>query len=521
MKGLSLFSLLAADIIAVPAPPSDSTELPLTKNRGEYNFELYIKEYCNIDPTSIKPEVHAYAEFSYGDGFEYGWAFEKPSAKTFALDDIFVSVRHDGYTSGMSFESGHCKWKDGDAVHHRTLTCHVWHKTTPGSAPLLLPPPGKSSHDAAAGTIEGPEAPADVNVATDSLDASALKARDITGDGKTPDNLYCFSVTHSEWCENGALKARGWLWGRELNFSKDVTQKIPINLHPGRDLLVGPYSYDQHAFGIEYEGCSWTSEGGWPCGWCEAKPWTLGALNCQTLQPGYQRTSYRTCYFVDKHIDGKARRDVESLRTSSLPDNTTLSLLTTPVITAPARLIDINQADTKDSLEPTPILVDAETATITLMPQIIKTVLPNTPKGQEDLVFPFHIQVWEYCFSGRRLAAGVWRNGNMAQSLNFTGNSDKLNIVQTEAKGMFQYNSIDFDFEASRVKFEYPWVRGEQPACEWFDNESWKSCGECREKLWSSSPLDCEDPLAVGMRVKDMDCSLLLVKEQMFKLDPL
>lgn len=354
--------------------------------------------------------------------------------------------------------------------------------------------------------------------ATDVLDASTPEAREMTGNRKTPENLYRFTVAYSEWCENGALKARGWWHGKELNFYKDNTQKIPINLHPGLDLLLGPYSYDRHAFGIEYDGCAWTSEGGWPCGWCTVKSLTPGALNCQTLQPGFQRTSYRICYFADNHMNGNARRDIETPPTSSLHDNTSFSLVTPPVITAPAHLIDINQADTDDSLDPTPTVVGAET--ITLMPHIIHTVLPDTPKGQEDLVVPFHVQVWEYCFSGLRLAAGVWRNGNMAQSLNFTSDPSKLNIVQTGAKDLLAYYSIDFDFETSRVKFGYPWVRGEQPACDWFDSEGWRSCGECREKLWSSGPLDCEDPHAVGLRAKDMDCSLLLVKKPMFKLVP-
>lgn len=253
--------------------------------------------------------------------------------------------------------------------------------------------PGSKSNGAVVVASED-LAPADnVNITSGSIDTSILDARDIMGDGKTPDNLHRFSVTHSEWCENGALKARGWWHGQELNFYKDVTQKIAINLHPELDLLFGPYSYDQHTFGIEYDGCAWTSEGGGPCGWCEVKPWTLGTLNCQTLQPGYQRTSYRTCYFIDNYMDGKACRDIGSVSMFSLPDDTSFSLLTPPVITAPARLIDINQADTDDSLEPTPTLVDAAASTITLMPQIIHTMLPNTPKGQEDLVVPFHIQI--------------------------------------------------------------------------------------------------------------------------------
>lgn len=263
-----------------------------------------------------------------------------------------------------------------------------------------LAPPSKDYNDFAIAAIEEPTPATHVNVATASLDASTLGARDVTGGGKIPDNVYRFTVyrftvTHSEWCENGALNARGWWHGQELNFYKDVTQKIPINLHPGLDLLFDPYSYDQHAFDIEYDGYAWTSEGGWPCGWCEQKPWTLRALNCQTLQPGCQRTWYRACYFVDNFMNGKARRDVEP-PTSSLPDNKTFSLLTPPVMTAPARLVDINQADTNDVLERTPTLVDAAASTITLMPQIVHTVLPKTPKGREDLIVPFHVQVWEY-----------------------------------------------------------------------------------------------------------------------------
>lgn len=130
-----------------------------------------------------------------------------------------------------------------------------------------------------------------MNTPRDASAEASLEARAITAEGQVPDNLYRFGVTHSEWCENGALKARGWVNGHKLNFYKDVTQKIPINLHPGRELLFGPYSYDQHAFTIEYDGCVWTSDGGWPCGWCEVHQWTLGSLNCQTLQPGYQRVS--------------------------------------------------------------------------------------------------------------------------------------------------------------------------------------------------------------------------------------
>lgn len=115
MRGACLLPLLAAGVTAAPAPMSstDSTVPALTKNRGEYNFELYVKEYCNTDPASTKLDVHAYTEINHGDGYEYGWAVEKSSPKTFILNDVSISVRHDPDTSETFFESGDCKWKDG------------------------------------------------------------------------------------------------------------------------------------------------------------------------------------------------------------------------------------------------------------------------------------------------------------------------------------------------------------------------------------------------------------------------
>ena len=116
MKALGLVSLLTAAVIAAPASPSDAIVPVLTKNRGEYSFELYIKEYCNNDPASTKPEVHAYAEFNHGAGYEYGWGFQKASPKTFTLDDMSISIRYSPDTSETSFEAGDCTWKDGDTM---------------------------------------------------------------------------------------------------------------------------------------------------------------------------------------------------------------------------------------------------------------------------------------------------------------------------------------------------------------------------------------------------------------------
>lgn len=107
------------------------------------------------------------------------------------------------------------------------------------------------------------------------------------------DNLYRFSISFSEYCESGALKTRGWLGNGQVNFrlTLDPAQVTRINLHSGYDMVVGPYSFESHSFDIEYDRCKWSPEGGYPCGWCEPQPWTLGPLNCQTGQPGNQRVN--------------------------------------------------------------------------------------------------------------------------------------------------------------------------------------------------------------------------------------
>lgn len=156
------------------------------------------------------------------------------------------------------------------------------------AAPGAVQPARIVSSSSAPATNKDPIAAQDV-----SFEAPVHKARAGTPDQSTPDNLYHVDISFSEYCDNGALKARGWLGNGQMSFELTLNpaQVTQIHLHPNFDLIAGPYSFDAHGFIMEYDGCKWTSEGGYPCGWCESKPWSLGPLNCHTGQPALQRVS--------------------------------------------------------------------------------------------------------------------------------------------------------------------------------------------------------------------------------------
>lgn len=235
--------------------------------------------------------------------------------------------------------------------------------------------------------------------------------------------------------------------------------------------------------------------------------------------------TYRTCYFVDNHMGGQsvgskfeltaststiedvkgvAARDVhhhiEDLKPPPIEPPTT-----TPIENIAFEMVSTtinSQASITNFVEPLTNgsnIVDAQGSTVVLMPAIIETRTPTTPETQNEIILPFHMEIWEYCINGKRLAAGVYYNGNMAQSLEL-----KPGLMISLNHRVPDYENLiigPFNYTASRLRFGYK-------DCEWFDDETWKSCGECRAGLWSGGPLNCADPRA--LRYKRMDCSVLL-----------
>jgi hypothetical protein len=170
------------------------------------------------------------------------------------------------------------------------------------------------------------------------------------------------------------------------------------------------------------------------------------------------------------------------------------------------------QPEPLDALHATPPnqIVDAQASTVTLMPAIIETAHPipldRIAFPQTDIILPFHLQIWEYCsLHGERLAAGVYTNGNMKQALDLQ--PGVMISVNHRVPGYSNLEIGPFDYGSSRVRFGYADGNGGK-GCEWWDHETWKSCGECRAGLWSRGPINCADPRS--LRFKDMDCSVLL-----------
>ncbi|KZM26621.1 hypothetical protein ST47_g2292 [Ascochyta rabiei] len=259
--------------------------------------------------------------------------------------------------------------------------------------------------------------------------APSLLPRNETSVRTTPENLHRTSISISEYCDAGVLKARGWLSNGRVMFELHLNaeQVTKISLHPGHDQIVGPYDFASHAFGIEHDGCKWSSEGGYPCGWCKAQPWTLGPLNCQTGQRGNQRLTYRTCYFVDHNPPTLSARGQE------------------PTISPPPPAPSL----------PSENLVTIQGSTVTLHPLIIQTTLPATPPNQISTILPFHLFLYESCSPNTSPIAGaVYKNGNMALSLSLT--PGLKTSIQHLVPGYANLEVGPFEYGASRVGFRIP-----------------------------------------------------------------
>jgi hypothetical protein len=110
------------------------------------------------------------------------------------------------------------------------------------------------------------------------------------------------------------------------------------------------------------------------------------------------------------------------------------------------------------------------------------------------VILPFHVQVTEYCENGSKKAKGQYKNGNL--QLDFNLPPGLINNIDHRVPGYAPFSIGPYDYSNSRLRFAY-----DPSHCEWFDNETWKQCGECRAGLWSGGDLNCA---AGGSRVTNI-----------------
>jgi hypothetical protein len=123
------------------------------------------------------------------------------------------------------------------------------------------------------------------------------------------------------------------------------------------------------------------------------------------------------------------------------------------------------------------------TKTITLIPEVIATKsAPNT----ETTILPFHLTVTEYCSGGKKSVKAKYKSGGILADMDLPPGQIIAIAHQVPKFPPFQIGT--YDYNTSRLRFGY--FSG-PIQCEWFDDETWKQCGECRAGLWSGAPIEC------------------------------
>lgn len=143
------------------------------------------------------------------------------------------------------------------------------------------------------------------------------------------------------------------------------------------------------------------------------------------------------------------------------------------------------------------------TVTRTEVPEIIAT--GTTPGTSSTTILPFHVSVTEGCENGSKKVTAHYQNGHMSADMTLwpglqVGIDHRVPNFPPFVIGPFEYNT-------SRLRFYYS---SGPIRCEWFDDETWKQCGECRAARWSGPAVNCAaGGFRVGLKFKQLTCTLL------------
>ncbi|KAH7384248.1 hypothetical protein DE146DRAFT_760032 [Phaeosphaeria sp. MPI-PUGE-AT-0046c] len=512
---MKLFVLLLLALVAIAATVSTphhdgllevpSTSVAEAQNKAMFNFKWTTMDYCGDDGS-----LRATGNWST-NGFSHVFEIDGPRAMLMKVSGEYLQMVYDFDTAVTNFQYRDCKWGQQGAscgmchrddawngpkpdcasteknFRYREFSCSLQVK---GFAPGKRDP--KDANSIASQAQVEPAAFDNTLVLSDTDVTSTAPVTQhadahmpVTAGTEGRVGYIDFSLSVTEFCEASLgtpLKAKGY-WmitgsdspGLGVDFD-DGHQATSINIgYPGTNLLVGPYDYYKSVVGLHYGGCHWDQDirGFADCGYCTSTSWSSSDLNC-AMNPAAGRTHQLECKVA---VEWDNPNSLSRSKNAARHDNTII--------------VDRRKRIANDTVE------DLK-ATRTLVPEVIAT---QTTLNSETTILAFHYTLTEYCESGKRLVKGYYQNGNIQRDMDLP--PGLINAIIHLVPNFPPLEVGPYKYDTNHLRFAY------NGTCEWADDETWKTCGECRAALWSGSSLDCA---VGGSRTKEMDCSFILGK---------
>ncbi|KAI8932132.1 hypothetical protein NX059_011016 [Plenodomus lindquistii] len=119
-----------------------------------------------------------------------------------------------------------------------------------------------------------------------------------------------------------------------------------------------------------------------------------------------------------------------------------------------------------------------------------------------NMISSFHVNITDYCDIGGQRQVKATYTSNDLYFKNLWLWPQMSYPLSLGYKGFPNLTIGDFDYKSSRLRFAYK-------DCVWYDDETWKECGECRAAHWSGTAPPCSKDEGPPL-TREMDCSMIL-----------
>ncbi|CBX96490.1 predicted protein [Plenodomus lingam JN3] len=303
-----------------------------------------------------------------------------------------------------------------------------------------------------------------------------------------------FSVTVDEYCDN-QTKKMGLQW---INTRDHASVDIPDMSDPGAAYFVntevGPVKLTMgtgsSVLNFQFGTCKWSMDrfNSQACGFCVVNGWKGNGHqpDCKS-KPIFARSYIASCIFdftragpvpmpydIPKLIKRKnipyidtpkliKRKNIPSIDTTT--PNNPVHALTNPPTTSPESLVTASRSRV-DTIKEHYWDLDGTRYTI--------------------VILPFHVTLTDYCDQHQRQVKASFYNGRQPSIQNLQLGPEEKQTVNHGVKAYKNLTIGAFDWERNRLRLEYE-------GCTWYDDETWKECGECRAAQWSGQAPKCEE----------------------------